>query len=344
MNPLMKFAILSNNIPAVRKLLDRGELPDAVDKNGNSALMLAAQKGSAELCGMLIHAGADPWMKNKQGKTALTMAEERSHPEAAGILRRAKQTEENTSPASFEEFFSAEDWQEEALASPPPEQNEQLAGKAAELMTSIASFTPPISGEDWSETELELPEELSLSEGRRTFRLAREQIDTLQTIVSKARMDGYFDVSVLALHFEASGFRDHLVRRMAETLEAHDILILPEPPDEFEKIFVTNDNEPDPRNIEDCHAIFHDFIHAYKDDWNILESYLYDLERYKKIEEDELETLFTRRNKSAWNLIKILTECPLEIKQLNIFNNIQDKNKYYFIEDERSDFNDNIKK
>ena len=53
MNPLMKFAILSNNIPAVRKLLDRGELPDAVDKNGNSALMLAAQKGSAELCDML---------------------------------------------------------------------------------------------------------------------------------------------------------------------------------------------------------------------------------------------------------------------------------------------------
>ena len=113
MNPLMKFAILSNNIPAVRKLLDRGELPDAVDKNGTSALMLAAQKGSAELCDMLIHAGADPLMKNKQGKTALTMAEERSHPEAAGILRRAKQTEENTSPASLEEFFSAEDWQEE---------------------------------------------------------------------------------------------------------------------------------------------------------------------------------------------------------------------------------------
>ena len=344
MNPLMKFAILSNNIPAVRKLLDRGELPDAVDKNGNSALMLAAQKGSAELCDMLIHAGADPLMKNKQGKTALTMAEERSHPEAAGILRRAKQTEENTSPASLEEFFSAEDWQEEEPTSPPPEQNEQLAGKAAELMTSIAGFIPKISGEDWSETELELPEELSLSEGRRTLRLAREQIDTLQTIVSKALMDGYFDGSVLDLHFEASGFRDHLVRRMTETLEAHDILILPGPPDEFEKIFVTNDNEPDQGDIEDCHDIFHNFIHAYKDDWNILESYVYDLERYKKIEEDELETLFTRRNKSVWNLIKLLTERPSEIIQLNIFNNIQDQNKYYAIEDEKNDLNDNIKK
>lgn len=344
MNPLMKFAILSNNIPAVRKLLDRGELPDAVDKNGNSALMLAAQKGSAELCNMLIHAGADPWMKNKQGKTALTMAEERSHPEATGILRRAKQTEENTSPASLEEFFSAEDWQEEVPASPPPEQNEQLAGKAAELMTSIASFIPKISGEDWSETELEFPEELSLSEGRRTLRLGREQIDTLQTIVSKARMEGYFDVSVLDLHFEASGFRDHLVRRMTETLEAHDILILPGPPDEFEKIFVTNDNEPDPVNIEDCNDIFHDFIHAYKDDWNILESYLYDLERYKKIEEDKLETLFTCRNKSAWNLIKLLTERPSEIISLNIFRNISDQNKHYAIEDEKNDFNNNIKK
>lgn len=344
MNPLMKFAILLNNIPVVRKLLDRGESPDAVDKNGNSALMLAAQKGSADLCDMLIHAGADPGMKNSRGKTALTMAEERGHPEAAGILRKAEQPEENTSPASLEELFSAEDWQEESPASPPPGQNEQLVGKAAELMTDIAGFVPEISGEDWSETELELPEDLSLSEGRRALRLDREQIDIIQTIVSKACMDGYFDVSVLDRYFEASDFRDHLVRRMTETLEAHDILILPGPPDEFKKIFVTGDGETVPESIEDFHDIFHDFIHAYKDDWNILESYSYDLARYKKIEDNELEALFICRNKSAWHLIQLLTESPSEITSLNVFNNIIDKNKYYSIDDEKSDINNNMKK
>ncbi len=59
----MQHAIQNGYANVVDRLLREGHSPDALDRYGNTALMLTAQKGSAEICSILLEAGADESVK-----------------------------------------------------------------------------------------------------------------------------------------------------------------------------------------------------------------------------------------------------------------------------------------
>ena len=77
---LMWAAGHSNDVPAaeglaaLRVLLDHGARHDLTDNRGRSALMIAAERGHAEIVAHLLSLGADPAAADKSGRTALDLA------------------------------------------------------------------------------------------------------------------------------------------------------------------------------------------------------------------------------------------------------------------------------
>ena len=74
---------------AVRLLLQHGAQIDLADKEGKTALMYAAEEGRTEVTKTLLDAGADPHAKDEDGHTALDIAEEENHTDTAALIRSA---------------------------------------------------------------------------------------------------------------------------------------------------------------------------------------------------------------------------------------------------------------
>jgi ankyrin repeat protein len=77
---LMWAAGHTNDVPVaeglitVRLLLERGAAPDLVEDRGRSALMIAAERGHAEVVEALLEAGSDDKRRDARGKTAADLA------------------------------------------------------------------------------------------------------------------------------------------------------------------------------------------------------------------------------------------------------------------------------
>jgi len=72
---------------AFAKLVAATGDPDAKQKQGYTALMIAAGNGFADAVDVLLEAGANPALKQSEGKTAADFARERGHEELANRLR-----------------------------------------------------------------------------------------------------------------------------------------------------------------------------------------------------------------------------------------------------------------
>jgi len=70
----------------LKTLLDVGAKVNAVNDDGQSALMLAAGDGLVNNIRLLIQAGADINQRDKEGKTALRYAKENEHSAAIRLL------------------------------------------------------------------------------------------------------------------------------------------------------------------------------------------------------------------------------------------------------------------
>lgn len=82
--PLDRFAEYSN-FEAVRLLLEAGVEVDARGLDGSTALMSAAEAGSAECVALLLDAGADPALTS-EGATAGSLAGQQGHQAVAALL------------------------------------------------------------------------------------------------------------------------------------------------------------------------------------------------------------------------------------------------------------------
>ncbi len=71
-------AVARGDVAAVRGLIDQGVPVDAEDRDGESALFLAARDGDAAMVRLLLERGADPNRSDARGRTPMTMAATRS--------------------------------------------------------------------------------------------------------------------------------------------------------------------------------------------------------------------------------------------------------------------------
>ncbi|MFM2043991.1 MAG: hypothetical protein RLY86_2567 [Pseudomonadota bacterium] len=69
-DPLFRIAVVQGLRPVIEAHLKRGVDINARDERGQTALMMAAAKGHAVACKLLLQAGADPTLKDTQGKDA----------------------------------------------------------------------------------------------------------------------------------------------------------------------------------------------------------------------------------------------------------------------------------
>lgn len=69
--------------------IDQGLLPDTVDENGNSLLLLAAREGNLKVVELLVKRGAQVAYKNPAGDSALALAALQGHVEIVDTLLQA---------------------------------------------------------------------------------------------------------------------------------------------------------------------------------------------------------------------------------------------------------------
>lgn len=86
MNATWERAIRRGDAGTVRELLRAGIDVDARDRHGQTALMLAAQRGHGEIAALLVEAGADLNVAAKYNLTALMLAVVAGHAAVARVL------------------------------------------------------------------------------------------------------------------------------------------------------------------------------------------------------------------------------------------------------------------
>jgi ankyrin repeat protein len=88
-DPFWQDAIERGDVDAIRELVARDADVDALDRYGQTGLMLAARAGRADLVAALIEHGADLDVTAKFGLSAIMLAVVNRHAEVARLLIRA---------------------------------------------------------------------------------------------------------------------------------------------------------------------------------------------------------------------------------------------------------------
>ena len=86
----MQWAGFYGNSSCQKVLLDTKANIEATNNNGNTALMMAAERSYPESVKILLAAKANIEAKNNHGNNALMVAAHRDHPECARLLLDAK--------------------------------------------------------------------------------------------------------------------------------------------------------------------------------------------------------------------------------------------------------------
>jgi len=86
LNQLLKMAVVAGVETAVRLHIRRGDNLDACDGAGCTPLMLAASRNKANICRILLDAGANPDLVDYSGRNALAIAYEAASSEAAAVI------------------------------------------------------------------------------------------------------------------------------------------------------------------------------------------------------------------------------------------------------------------
>lgn len=165
-------AIRAGSPNLVRFHLRRGSHINQQDDSGTSPLMYAASRGLAEICQILLDAGADPVLKNRQGQDAVDLAEAAGHDTVKAMLRDviAARVPNPDSQAVDDETliedltdsfadaldFDAMAWEAE-IETPPPEGNLDCLDSTRVLHQIMSHHVPVDTDADWSDIEIDLP-------------------------------------------------------------------------------------------------------------------------------------------------------------------------------------------
>ena len=163
---------------SVELYVRRGHDVNATDIRGRTLLLLAAAGGHADICRLLIEAGADPSLRDMDGLDALSAAVKSKQEKAAAVLRICLSTAavplggpaaEHSSTAGVvsevgaaiaagdDEIRNLANW-EELIESPPPPDNQSLLLDARELQNRISRHVSVNRDDDWSDIEIDMPD------------------------------------------------------------------------------------------------------------------------------------------------------------------------------------------
>lgn len=311
MNPLFKLAILSGNIQAVSAHLQRGGLVDIPDSKGNFPLMLAAGKGHIDICKLLLEHGADAAQKNLSNQTAADLAEVNGHANIVQLFAQPLQQAPAIEESALEFWLAESAWEEEVPSAPPPVQDAKLIEQAKEQDLKFSRFIPVADGEDWADIDLELPDEQLFEQNRKRSRLGSEYINRVKEVIFHARQTKQVNVFQLKNEFCEHPSGDYIVDRLCEVLSAYDVLTDEFIPDPFKGLFL--EEIPHDEFFHDDaidREIFHDFLHTYKDDWQVFFSYFADVASIPQIQGGDIADLIETRDKSVWSLLMLLRQFP----------------------------------
>jgi RNA polymerase primary sigma factor len=170
LNPLFKLAVLSGARLAVQFHIKRGVDINAKDGDGRTPLHLAASRGDAETCRLLLEAGANPTLVDKNGNDTLAVALANRQLQSWEVIRAFLPICEQNRGSARERLFDitlaveADDdnldtlaWKEE-LESAIPVADKSCIDQAQLLQRGIAQRVPIDTAEDWSDVEISLPE------------------------------------------------------------------------------------------------------------------------------------------------------------------------------------------
>ena len=214
--PLFKMAVIAGVKDAVMHHLRRGTDVNAADDKGRSALILATEKGNAEICRVLLEAGADPARRDDDGNDALSVAINRGWEDVADILRQhlpppppEAHPEQSpvvevtaldhggavlpsTAPIPGEETkdallhgdeFDLSPWEEET-ETPEPAGDASCLSDAEQIQERISRHVPIDADEDWSDVDIDLPETLVFKRRRASEEAAAWQIAARHLILA----------------------------------------------------------------------------------------------------------------------------------------------------------------
>ncbi|WLD14676.1 sigma-70 family RNA polymerase sigma factor [Planctellipticum variicoloris] len=171
---LVKLALTTGVVAAVRHYLKTGGDCNATDATGRSMLKLASAKGHLEICRLLLQAGADSNARGPDGADAIELAAQSGHSEIVGLLREhedlrlrnlsvpaadASIPELNPDREDVESLIETQlpaEWEPEE-ASVPPDSDDAVLESAVSLQRIIAEHSPVDKDEDWSEVRIDLP-------------------------------------------------------------------------------------------------------------------------------------------------------------------------------------------
>lgn len=232
LSPMFRVALLAGSEKAVALHLRRGEDVNATDDHGTTALMLAASRGHASVCQLLLDAGAKPSLSDQSGRNALVLAEQNGWPEVVDLLRpgmdprdgdldegdrsvlphESARDDYGAEPESFE--LSA--W--ESYAEPlPPVAVETFVTEASELQRKISEHVVVDTDEEWADIEVLLPNLRRRSALTPEQRVATERL--LQEGLERGwLMRGQFRMSVFDEDAEPHPEFERLLTFVAEEL------------------------------------------------------------------------------------------------------------------------------
>lgn len=205
----------------VRHHLRSGQDVNSRDDKGQTPLIIAAAKGHAKICSLLLEAGADPALKDTAGFTALDLAVNQKRADVWELLQRVSKEKPPAPPepkpvvsvprpppaaeiasvavVAFDEEGGDLDlsgWQPE-VDLPPPPQDPLVLPDAKLTQRELAEHVPIDLDEDWSDVEITLPELIARRRRRHDNEEETRWLGDASALVLTALRDGEVPESLI---------------------------------------------------------------------------------------------------------------------------------------------------
>jgi len=205
----------------VRHHLRSGQDVNSRDDKGQTPLIIAAAKGHAKICSILLEAGANPALKDSAGYTALNVAINQKRSDVWELLQRhltveppVPQKPKPSAPTpvppqapkvapvivlALDEEDAALDlsgWQSE-VDLPPPPQDPLVLPDVRSTQRELGEHIPIDLDEDWSDVEITLPELIARRRRRKDNEEESRWLADASALVLTALRDGEVSESLI---------------------------------------------------------------------------------------------------------------------------------------------------